>query len=44
MTIHEIIRENRTGRGLTQEMLAEKLNVTPQAKKFYSRTMHHIFE
>lgn len=31
MTIHEIIKENRTSRRLTQEMLAEKLNVTPQA-------------
>jgi len=31
MNIHEIIKENRTSRSLTQEMLAEKLNVTPQA-------------
>lgn len=31
MTIHEIIKANRVGRNLTQEMLAELLNVTPQA-------------
>lgn len=31
MTIHEIIKANRISRSLTQETLAEKLNVTPQA-------------
>lgn len=31
MTIHEIIKENRTSRSLTQETLAEQLKVTPQA-------------
>ena len=31
MTIHEIIKANRISRSLTQEMLAEQLNVTPQA-------------
>ncbi|MBE5948817.1 MAG: helix-turn-helix transcriptional regulator [Lachnospiraceae bacterium] len=31
MTIHEIIKENRISRSLTQETLAEQINVTPQA-------------
>lgn len=31
MTIHEIIKANRIGRCITQEALAEQLNVTPQA-------------